>query len=234
MSGYSVAESVGSAQVWAEVAGQEWAKSTPVTIYVAIPEAPAPNPDVYPSASLQLQANLEIVTGKPYVEFTPFTTRVVVVNPTSSPITFWGPSIFLYGLDERVIDFAGYPSSSQTLQPGEQQEYLVSGGLRFWESGQYYFRAQIVMDGAGGNDWRVIDQALPNIGTKLYHEVISQSDLRPEIEFRSFVPMAESYREGKSSDFQRRGSGHYATIFHHRRCGQSAVAICRMRRPQPR
>ncbi|MBI5221798.1 MAG: hypothetical protein HY979_03265 [Candidatus Magasanikbacteria bacterium] len=188
--GYYLGNSLGTTQVWAEVADARWIKSAPVNISVVEPQPPQPiQPDIFPSAPLRLNRAIVITNPLPYVQYYSYSAEADITNTTNQPISFYRPFSVIYELNGKVYNFSAYLNSLVTLQPGESGHYLISGGY-FPPAGDYYLRIHVRLEGSAVDQWHWIDQAVDGVSTKLYFSTVTEAEIPAEL-----VPLG-IWREG--------------------------------------
>lgn len=198
-SGYCLAHGIGTVEVWVEVKDNREIKSNRITVTVteALPVDP-PDPIEFPPSQVQLDQDFEVLSGPPYVEGGQLMIRVHYSNPTNDPITFYGPKIITYREDGSIAYVSSSSSISTTLNPGESGFYLVSG-VRFYEPGRYFFQAYTCpVSSPDIFDWEVIEQTAPGVSNTLWIDVISEADLRSELQIQSFTAWAVPFTTNDS------------------------------------
>lgn len=181
--GYAYANSLGQAEVWAEVQSMRNVKSDRISITVIEPTAEEdPEPGEFPSAIPVLGQPIEIVSSSPYLVNQLFTWRVTLHNTTNQTASFYGPAVMFYDSYGRVVFASSYMSAPKTLLPGAEIAEALTAQFPS-EPGRYYLRAHIKEIGA--DDWSVVDESFDDIETSLWFNVITQQDLRAELEFFS-------------------------------------------------
>ncbi len=192
--GYCIANNIGTAEVWVEVADRRYIKSERVSVEVMAEILP--EQIQFESSPLMLDCNLELLASPPFIEYQQISLRVYLSNPTDQPITFYGPRGFSFKEDGSLFGCSSYSSTAKILNPGESAFYVIYG-VQLPSAGHCFINAltcpqRSIID----SDWQLIDQTAIGVSSTLCLNVISQSDLKAELSFWSLMPVVSEFFAG--------------------------------------